>query len=62
MTNAERIAQVWEQLPNIVEFMAHLKYKAGLPPDFWSEEVRLSCYTVSKWKESDILEDADSAN
>ena len=46
------LPQVWEQLPNVVEFMAHLKYKAGLPPDFWAEEVKLSCYTVSKWKES----------
>jgi len=54
------LPQVWEQLPNVVEFMAHLKYKAGLPPDFWSEEVRLSHYTVSKWKESDVLETADS--
>ena len=49
------LPQVWEQLPNVVEFMAHLKYKAGLPPDFWAEEVRLSFYTVSKWKESDML-------
>jgi AMMECR1 domain-containing protein len=36
------------------EFMSHLKYKAGLPPDFWAPEVRLSCYTVSKWRESDF--------
>ena len=50
------LPQVWEQLPNVVEFMAHLKYKAGLPPDFWAEEVRLSCYTASKWKESELLE------
>ncbi len=50
------LPQVWEQLPNVVEFMAHLKYKAGLPPDFWAKEVRLSLYTVSKWKESDVLE------
>jgi uncharacterized protein len=53
------LPQVWEQLPNVAEFMAHLKYKAGLPPDFWSEEVRLSNYTVSKWKESDFLEISD---
>ena len=49
------LPQVWEQLPDVVEFMAHLKYKAGLPPDFWDDEVKLSCYTVSKWKESDKL-------
>jgi len=46
------LPQVWEQLPDPAEFMAHLKRKAGLPMDFWAEEVRLSRYTVSKWKES----------
>lgn len=55
------LPQVWEQLPSVVEFMAHLKYKAGLSPDFWAEEVRLSCYTVKKWKESDVPEAADSS-
>ena len=45
------LPQVWEQLPEPVEFMAHLKRKAGLPVDFWAEQVRLSRYTVSKWKE-----------
>jgi len=48
------LPQVWEQLPNVVEFMAHLKKKAGLSHDFWSEEVKLSIYTVCQWKESDI--------
>ena len=50
------LPQVWEQLPHVNEFMAHLKYKAGLPPDFWADEVRLSWYTVSKWKESELSE------
>lgn len=45
------LPQVWEQLPSPREFMAHLKHKAGLPIDFWSPEVRLSRYTVEKWKE-----------
>lgn len=54
------LPQVWEQLPSVVEFMTHLKYKAGLSANFWAEEVRLSCYTVSKWKESDALQTADS--
>lgn len=51
------LPQVWEQLPNVVEFMAQLKNKAGLPPDFWADEVRLSLYTVRKWKESDLLKE-----
>jgi AmmeMemoRadiSam system protein B/AmmeMemoRadiSam system protein A len=45
------LPQVWEQLPEPAEFLAYLKRKAGLPMDFWSESVRLSRYTVSKWKE-----------
>lgn len=46
------LPQVWEQLPTRDQFMAHLKHKAGLPADFWAEGMRLSRYTVSKWKES----------
>ncbi len=45
------LPQVWEQLPQPREFMAHLKHKAGLPADFWSPEVKLSRYIVDKWKE-----------
>ena len=46
------LPQVWEQLPKPAEFLAHLKRKAGLPVDFWADQVRLSRYTVSKWKEA----------
>ncbi|HEY0338616.1 MAG TPA: AmmeMemoRadiSam system protein A [Burkholderiales bacterium] len=45
------LPQVWEDLPDPVEFMASLKQKAGLPPDFWDTEVKLARYTVSKWAE-----------
>lgn len=48
------LPQVWEQLPTATEFMAHLKHKAGLPPDFWAEGVRLHRYGVRKWKEKDL--------
>ena len=48
------LPQVWEQLPDRTEFIAQLKYKAGLPPDFWSNELKLSRYTVSKWHETDL--------
>jgi len=46
------LPQVWEQLKTPEVFMAQLKRKAGLSGDFWEDEVRLSCYTVEKWKES----------
>lgn len=45
------LPQVWEQLPDPKIFMAHLKRKAGLTADFWDDSVRLSRYTVRKWKE-----------
>lgn len=47
------LPQVWEQFDQPAEFLAHLKYKAGLPPDFWDSEVKLSRYTVFKWRETD---------
>lgn len=48
------LPQVWEQLPDVATFMAHLKHKAGLHAEFWHEEVKLMRYTVSKYKEQDM--------
>jgi AmmeMemoRadiSam system protein A len=45
------LPQVWEDLPDPAEFLATLKQKAGLPPDFWDPDVKLARYTVSKWCE-----------
>jgi AmmeMemoRadiSam system protein B/AmmeMemoRadiSam system protein A len=45
------LPQVWEQLPEPHVFMAHLKQKAGLAADFWSADMRVSRYTVDKYKE-----------
>jgi len=46
------LPQVWEQLPERHQFLAHLKHKAGLSPAFWAPDLRLHRYTVTKWKES----------
>lgn len=48
------LPQVWEQLPQPHEFMAHLKSKAGLPQTFWADGVNLARYTVTKWKEAEF--------
>jgi AmmeMemoRadiSam system protein A len=45
------LPQVWQQLADPRDFLRQLKLKAGLPRDFWGPEVRLSRYTVTKWKE-----------
>ncbi|NOQ90557.1 MAG: AmmeMemoRadiSam system protein A [Gammaproteobacteria bacterium] len=48
------LPQVWQQLPSTEDFMAHLKRKAGMDTNFWADQVKLSRYTVSKWKERDF--------
>ena len=45
------LPQVWEQIPEPRAFLAALKQKAGLPPTYWSTEVRLSRYSVAKFTE-----------
>ena len=55
------LPQVWAQLPRPSDFLAHLKRKAGLPPDFWTKGVRLSRYQVSRWSEDEEPADAHRA-
>lgn len=43
---------VWEHLRSPEEFLAHLKQKAGLRPDYWSETVRVERYTASSLSRS----------
>jgi AmmeMemoRadiSam system protein A len=50
---ATYLPQVWKQLPEPRQFLAHLKQKAGLPRELWSLEVRLLRYAVEKWTEGD---------
>ncbi len=42
------LPQVWDQLPDPVEFMTHLKAKAGLPANFWSRNIQVQTYQVSE--------------
>ena len=48
------LPQVWEQLRAPEAFLMNLKRKAGLPPDFWEPGLKLSRYTVAKWREQDL--------
>ena len=41
---------VWESLPQPVEFLRHLKMKAGLPPDWWSPTVAAERFTAIELK------------
>ncbi|MFT3859006.1 MAG: AmmeMemoRadiSam system protein B [Aquabacterium sp.] len=47
------LPQVWDMLPTPAEFLARLKQKAGLAPDFWSPRMQLQRFTVTKWKEGE---------
>jgi AmmeMemoRadiSam system protein A len=48
------LPQVWEQLPRPAQFLAHLKVKAGLPGDYWSDQIELARYQVEKWREQEF--------
>ena len=54
------LPQVWQQLPDSKDFMAHLKNKAGLASDFWADEIKLYRYSVTKWKENDPVSPAEA--
>jgi len=49
------LPQVWEQLPQPAQFMAHLKLKAGLSSDFWHPDVRLFTYQVEKYRQQESV-------
>ena len=40
---------VWESLPDKKGFLQHLKQKAGLPQDYWSESIKVSRYTTESF-------------
>lgn len=39
------LPSVWETLPDPKEFLLQLKRKAGLPPNYWSDQIKVSRYT-----------------
>ncbi len=45
------LPQVWRELPEPRAFLAALKRKAGLAPDFWAPDVRAWRYRVQKFEE-----------
>jgi len=45
------LPSVWESLPQPLEFLRHLKMKAGLPADHWSDHVRVYRYETESFGE-----------
>ena len=48
--SATFLPQVWESLPDPRDFLDELRRKARLPAGFWHPELRLSRYSVEKYK------------
>ena len=46
------LPQVWEQLPDPADFLAHLRRKAGLPAGHWGRGLTIETYTVTAWQEA----------
>jgi AMMECR1 domain-containing protein len=40
------LPSVWEQLPDPNQFLRHLKQKAGLPADYWSNKLKAYRYNT----------------
>jgi len=40
---------VWESLPKPADFLDHLKQKAGLPRDYWSDTLEIKRYTTESF-------------
>lgn len=49
------LPQVWATVHDPSTFLAELKRKAGLSEDFWSGQLNVGLYEVTKWKESDFI-------
>lgn len=43
------LPSVWESLPTPVQFLRHLKQKAGLPADYWSDTLQVTRYTTESF-------------
>ena len=43
------LPSVWESLTDSHTFLSHLKLKAGLPADYWSENIKVMRYTVEEF-------------
>jgi AmmeMemoRadiSam system protein A len=45
------LPSVWDSLPDPAQFLTHLKMKAGLAPNHWSETLKVSRYTTESFGE-----------
>jgi len=43
------LPSVWSMLPQPAQFLRHLKQKAGLPANYWSDSVKIYRYTTTAY-------------
>jgi len=43
------LPSVWESLPTVEKFWSHLKNKAGLPVNYWSDAIKVERYTTESF-------------
>ena len=48
---ASFLPRAWADSPDPRVFLALLKNQAGLADDFWSDDIKLSRFTIRKWRE-----------
>ncbi|MES9934579.1 MAG: AmmeMemoRadiSam system protein A, partial [Candidatus Sedimenticola sp. PURPLELP] len=48
------LPSVWAQLPDPEQFLQHLKLKAGLSPNHWSERIRIYRYETESFPAEEI--------
>ncbi len=48
------LPSVWHTLSHPRQFLNQLKIKAGLPPDYWSDSLRIQRYTTESFGEEDL--------
>jgi AmmeMemoRadiSam system protein A len=44
------LPQVWDNLPDPLEFLCELRRKASLPARFWHPQMKIARYTVEKYR------------
>lgn len=50
------LPSVWESLNSPKQFLNHLKQKAGLPADYWSQDMQVDRYVTESISESDMAD------
>ena len=58
---ATYLPQVWEQLPDPHDFVGQLLLKAGLPRDYWSDEMTAQTYRVTAFHDSGTATDREAS-